>query len=109
MEKLVELLNQFEKEKIINEWWSVDEDDNYFWRSVENWKIVNRDYDPDAHSFMNEYIISKKYEFIKWLVEKNKIDFSIMRISPWYELYENFIMYLSIQDDPIKYLIAYLK
>lgn len=108
MEKLVELLNQFEKEKIINEWWSVDEDDNYFWRSIENWKIVNRDYDPDAHSFMNEYIISKKYGFIKWLVGKNKIDFSILRINAWYELYENFIMYLSIQDDPIKYLISYL-
>lgn len=48
-------------------------------------------------------------QFIKWLVEKDKIDFSIMRINAWYELYENFIMYLSIQDDPIKYLISYLK
>ena len=109
MEKLVDLLNQYEKEKIINEWWSVDEDDNYFWRCVENWKIVNWSYDPDAHQFLERYITSKDCDFIERLVKKDKIDFSIMRINAWYELYENFIMYLSIQDDPIKYLISYLK
>lgn len=118
MEKLVELLNRFEKEKIIGEWWSVDEDDNYFWRSIENWKIVNRDYDPDAHLFMNEYIISKKFEFIKWLFDKDKIDWSKFHKYSFYKKDNKFIQYydceslsmaLSISDTPIEDLISYLK
>lgn len=118
MKKLVMLLNEYEKEKIINEWWSVDEDDNYFWRSIENWKIVNRDYDPDAHSFMNEYIISKKFWFIKWLVENDKINrdkFYDENILKWFmtltkeEKADSIIMNLSIQDEPINFLISILK
>lgn len=126
MEKLVDLLNKYEKEKIINEWWSVDEDDNYFWRSIENWKIVNWDYDPDAHKFMNEYIISKKYEFVKWLVEKAHINvhkihstvFHSGRLYHWKDkttadrVNDNYvdllIMFLSVSYDPINLLISFL-
>lgn len=125
MEKLVELLNKFEKEKIIKNWWYVDEDDEYFWRSIENWKIVNRDYDPDAHGFMKYYIISKDFEFIKRLVENYKIDlYELEKI--WYEKiiydcywqyrkivnysdYEILLMLLAIKDDPLKFLSQIIK
>ena len=123
MEKLVELLNKFEKEKIIKNWWYVDEDDEYFWRSIENWKIVNWDYDPDAHSFMKYYIISKDFEFINRLCEKDLIDKATVEYSTdieifhrrrWQinkavEVYERAIMLLSIAENPIDLLISFLK
>ena len=126
LKKIVELLNKYEKERIINKWWSVDEEDNYFWRSVEDWKIVNRDYDPDAHSFMQEYITSRRFEFIKWLVERGYINVYKIhdvvlhsgRLYHWKDkttadrVNENYVdlltMFLSIQDNPIQFLIDIL-
>lgn len=125
MEKIVDLLNKYEKEKIINEWWSVDEDDNYFWRSIENWKIVNRDYDPDAHQFMVDYVIGKRCWFIEWLVKKWFIDWGKVHdkeIESWYDIArvdyrsmslmqertDRLLMVLSIQENPIKVLISLL-
>lgn len=51
-------------------------------------------------------LISKKYWFIQWLVENDKIDF--------YQLdtvksTNNLIMALSIQDEPLKFLAFVLK
>ena len=102
MEKLLNLLNEYEKEK--NNYPELYDDRVFEW-----WRIINRSYDPDAHKYLERYITSKDCDFIERLVKKDKIDFSIMRINPWYELYENMIMYLSVQENPIKYLIAYLK
>lgn len=125
MEKLVELLNKFEKEKIINNWWYVDEDDEYFWRSIENWKIVNRSYDPDAHSFMKYYIISKDFEFVERLFKTDKVDnyklYDALKTenrdfrytkddkSPLEQRIDVFIMLLNISKDPMKILFQILK
>ena len=125
MEKLVELLNKFEKEKIIKDWWYVDEDDEYFWRSLEWWDIVNRSFDPDAHWFFKYQIISKDFEFIKRLCEKDLIDKATVeystdieiyhwerwkiRINKPVEVYERAIMLLSIAENPIDLLISFLK
>lgn len=125
MEKLVELLNKFEKEKIINNWWSVDEDDEYFWRSIENWKIVNWDYDPDAHSFMKYYIFSKDFEFVERLFKTEKVDnyklydafktenrdfrYTKDDKSPLEQRIDVFIMLLNISKDPMKILLQILK
>ena len=61
-----------------------------------------------------EEIISKKFWFIKWLVENDKIDTS--KIKCWYiyndteeDKVKNVIMNLSISDTPIEDLISYLK
>lgn len=131
MEKLVELLNQFEKEKIISEWWRVDEDDEYFWRSLEWWDIVNWSFDPDAHWFFKYQIISKDFKFIERLVKKDKIDlqkvmeqnknwYDITRVNPDDNFIDNaieyddeldlfIIMLLAIQDDPLKFLSQIIK
>lgn len=123
MEKLVELLNKFEKEKTISEWLRVDEDDEYFWRSIEDWEIVNWSYDRDAHGFMKYYIISKDFEFIKWLVDKDKIDLEWFEYSYYFKIKDNsycsnkndiltehiLIMLLSIAENPIDLLISFLK
>lgn len=124
MEKLVELLNKFEKEKIISEWWYVDEDDEYFWRSLEWWDIVNRSFDPDAHWFFKYQIISKDFKFIERLVKKDKVDVEKLlniqneyfRLQIWNDNYnsENYfvdglLMLLAIQDDPLQFLSWIIK
>ena len=67
-------------------------------------------------------LISKNFWFIKWLVDNDKIRNDIYRPIPvsiqfnieWWvqyfdELEDRIIMKLSIQDNPIEYLISYLK
>jgi hypothetical protein len=53
------------------------------------------------------YLISKKYWFIKWLVENEKIDENKIFNDCW--LYYSVLMKLAIQDEPIKFLISILK
>jgi hypothetical protein len=106
MEKLIELLNEFENT------------DNW-----ENWHQVE---------FRESKIISKKFWFIKWLVENDKIDTDAYKTvysgdldkwktltmsSGWDEfyqitehwVYESLLMLLSISSSPIDDLISYLR
>jgi len=103
MEKLIKLLNEY--------------DDNN-WGVTDYWALFNK---------MNEWIsdaeylqvISKKFWFIKRLVEQNKIDDSKVWNSDmlsvqYHDLvndykYEWLIMILSISENPISDLISYLK
>jgi len=92
MEKLVELLNEYELEK-----------DNYS-------GVISEE---DIYYYSVLYI-SKKFWFIKWLVENDKIDRE--RINDrWWDMSihfpdeELFIMSLSISNTPIEDLILYLK
>ena len=91
MEKLIELLNEYEGQDT----WSYDEEMGmpYYW-----W---GDDCDYEA------YLISKKYWFIKWLVENEKIDENKIFNDCW--LYYSVLMKLAIQDEPIKFLISILK
>lgn len=99
MDKLIELLNEY--------------DDNN-WEVTDYWALFNR---------MNEWIsetedlqiISKKYWFIKWLVDNDKIDFIKLDDNPdWYDIntereYLDLVALLSIQDEPTSFLISILK
>ena len=120
MEKLIELLNEYQWQDS----WSYDEKQGtpYIW-----W---GDDLDYEC------YIISKKYWFIKWLVENEKIDFEsenypLKKCYPYYDdvlaivsqnintyedyckscydKYESLLMLLSIQDNPIEFLVSILK
>lgn len=66
------------------------------------------------------YIISKDFEFIKRLVENDKIDRDKELKENWlfrkyfYDLeyvknYDRLVMWLSVEDDPISFLISLLK
>lgn len=72
-----------------------------------------------------EYLYTKKFWFIKWLVNENKIDTDKLE-KIWYEKiiyeyywqyktiveysdYESLLMLLSISDTPIEDLISYLR
>ena len=118
MEKLIELLNEYKEEKNIC---NTDMD----WQlEIWNYRYVNY---PCA-----ERLCSKKYWFIKWLVDNDKINFNLVeRVWSWdfiydmngnpyyhsctcedleeYDEVDRVIMLLAIQDEPIEFLIFILK
>lgn len=121
LENLVDLLNKHLKEtrkknEDIGEYLNYAED----WRRVFLYEIDWAYYDIDEC-----VILSKKYGFIKWLIENDKIDFGkVKRVYKnkrvcnidnaridyiAYGKYESLLMLLSIQDNPIEFLISILK
>ena len=121
--KLIELLNEYEKKEFKSEfyewekwiWW----DTNLFRRDTrdEEWSHI---YSTTADT----YVISKKYGFIWWLVENDKIDWlkfygeneytpiwvnAKSDIDQVYSVGEQILMTLSISDTPIEDLLLYLK
>jgi len=102
MDKLIELLNEYDKyrwEKRRIYWWT-------------KWKV-----ELDVN-----LIIFKKFWFIKWLVENDKVDLDKIK-EIWikhngkmdidglyrFPVYERLLMLLSISDTPIEDLISYLR
>ena len=117
MEKLIELLKEY-IENYGNDA-KVREEENYIldtWIEFVYWSRV----------YLYETIISKKFWFIQWLVENEKIDLEKVKEKIWIpcfvwyteweiscvndkEDYEQLLMLLSIQDNPIDYLCEILK
>ena len=115
MEKLIELLNEYDS------WWSYDD---YYW-PFQYWQ------DSDAYHLCKYQLVSKEYWFIKWLVENDKIDIKKLVVKGemrswldfdnkkwneesgeeiWNKYYSELcLMLLSISDTPIDDLISYLK
>lgn len=99
MEKFVELLNEYGNE-ICNHWGNYQTDMDFT--------------DRDTY-----WYLSKKFWFIWWLVENDKIDFDGIqnvfyrnkRYKEYrdYSDYESLLMLLAIQDEPIDFLISVLK
>ena len=111
MEKLIELLNEFEKStsKVM-----------YIWKN--EWTLHYYDNYKDENIFDNVRlkIISKEYWFIQWLCDSRKIDrdkfdeyFEKWKCEniwiTWVEDWELIQMLLSISDTPIQDLISFLK
>ena len=128
MEKLIELLNDYEKWKWEEYWrwnyvWGIDkENKNIFASRFPDWAYI-------CEEESRAIIICKGYDFIKWLVDNDKIDydkakgFKLLPLDTviWFRLGENekeslnrlnyykLLMLLSIQDNPIEFLISILK
>jgi len=115
MEKLRELLNEFDP-YIAKDW---EHRDN-LWYGVIWWGSAI--FTPEIWVLK---IISKEYWFIEWLVKNNKIDWDFNELKPimldpgcdmeeWLygeevDKVDMVLMYLSIQEDPIWFLISILK
>lgn len=111
MEKLIELLNKYSKKK-----------HNIAMREL-NWEYWQWFHYLNYWSSYSELLmVSKKYEFIKRLVENDKINLEkmwrfkaerkntqIIAIANKSDFYLSLLMLLSIQDKPIDYLISILK
>ena len=115
MEKLVKLLNEYHFSWTEYVWYYLDEEENRIYfrtKVVDKWLI-------DEQRISDERIISKKFWFIKWLVDNGKIDVeSYCRITSVERKWEkdvyrdevdSLIMLLAISDTPIDDLISILK
>lgn len=107
MEKLIELLNEYEKD--ISLWSEAD------WREFD-WNLHYYCNYKDEYVFDNVYyrIISKNFWFIKWLVDNDKIDLDklekkVLKENLIRKFDEWLLMLLSIQEKPIDFLISILK
>ncbi len=112
IKKLIELLNEFEKER--KSWWTYESFDEY--DSVFHCKVVKTIFELD-----DSFVLSKKYGFIKWLVDNDKIDLGSRNPLIIYEyknegekqrpysFNEEMLIRLAISDSPIDDLISYLK
>jgi len=100
MEKLLQLLNEYWKGSSF-QFTGYDRELSVFNTNLKAASIT---------SIPEETIISKKFWFIQWLIDNNKtkeIEYWL-----WYTFYsesDNLIRLLSIQDEPIEFLISILK
>lgn len=109
--KLVRLLKEYEEWKVEKYWiW------NYIWLLDKDLWIIFADRFPDrvyiSQDESRAIIISKGYNFIKWLVDNDKIDLLKLdnRIALLdFNKVDRVLMALSIQESPIEYLISILR
>lgn len=117
MEKLIELLNEYDPYIA-----SDGEHRDNLWGYAYQWHSA-----VFPKELAESYIISARYGFIKWLVENEKIDYEKIEkqtkcknIVGWKEFldfdierdftpYEEVLMWLAIQDEPIEFLVSILK
>ena len=117
--KLIELLNEYETPRSWIVYKSYDDYDWFFY-----W--VDCDWETEI-AWSDSLICSKKFWWIWWLVEneklwdnKNSDRYTMMKLMraeinewtgvfEWTKRYEFVIMILSIQDEPIEFLISILK
>lgn len=105
MDNLLELLNEYQEQKGSEIRFKRIDDSDFF----VCWDDVWLGY---------ETILSKKFGFIKHLVENDKIE-PLWKYIGWetdedepyikFDLVDQYIAYLSIQDNPIEFLISILR
>lgn len=106
MEKLIELLNEYEQENL-KVWLLADK-----WEFDWNLHYYSQYQDELVFTDVDLRIISARYGFIKWLVDNDKIDWT--NVDNEWETYEfselnKLIMLLSIQDSPVEFLCEILR
>ena len=110
MEKLIELLNEFETPQSWVVFKSYDDyDGTFYWVDIDGETEI---------AWSDSMILSKRFQWVKWLVENDKIDwkrFYEKNILKWFititkeEKADSIIMNLSISDTPIDLLCSILK
>ena len=109
MEKLLQLLNEYQTQRGSKFKFSSYDERSQSFLLIDSNEV-----------FWEEAIISKKFWFIQWLVDQNKVEFDRARdrsdfpllYAGWWEFYSDadlIVATLSIEDDPISFLISVLK
>lgn len=126
MEKLLKLINEYEESRwtVIDDW--LTEEERESWAIIEEkplrsefqWHLRHCNANTVAFEkdTFDAYALSKKYGFIKWLVDNNHIDLDEVadRMESWMNTdnscdIANVQMDLAISDNPISDLISILK
>lgn len=109
IKKLIELLNEYETPQSWVVFKSYDNyDGTFYW--------VDCDWETEI-AWSDSYILGKRFWFIQWLVENEKIDFekklNTLRfeslVNQTLDSYLALLMLLSIQDEPISFILSILK
>ena len=109
MEKLIELFKDY-----VENYWNDTKDPTIDIGVIYDWQWFY----VGARFYSDEKVLSKKFWFIKWLVDNDKIELKawplywfqpIMNNRQPFTLYETLLMLLSIQDNPIEWLCEILK
>ena len=126
MEKLLKLINEYEESRwtTIDDWLTEEEREEWaiieetpMWSEYE-WHLRHCNANKVAFEkdTFDAYALSKKYGFIKWLVDNNHIDLDEVadRMESWMNTdnscdIANVQMDLAISDNPISDLISILK
>ena len=99
--KLIELLNEFETPQSWVVFKSYDDyDGTFYWVDIDGETEI---------AWSDSYICGKRFWWIWWLVENDKIDIEKFPQIMEYSDYESLLMLLSISDTPIEDLVSYLK
>lgn len=103
--KLIDLLYEYQKIECFYPLYYEEEENKIY-------------FDSDTMIWAEQYLISKDFWFIKWLVENEKVK-PLRKFIGWetdedepyiqFDLVDQYIAYLSIQDEPISFLISLLK
>ena len=126
MEKLIELLNEYE--------YSLFEDKSLATQrwDIQDWIVFEKDFCEDIDKPRDltmdiTHLISHRFWFIKWLVENDKIEtekvweiwfiwkydfetnYYLVDEDNVYDKCETLLMLLAIQDEPIRFLCEILK
>lgn len=102
--KLIKLLNEYlnDGQERLYACYPLDEDFDKFFHT-KDWEWIIEE----------AQVISKKFWFIWWLVENDKIEAHEIRFDNYewteFDKVDSTIMLLSIQDNPIEFLISILK
>ena len=115
MEKLLNILNEYKKTRVKEYWieFNIWEEKWELHIIIDDWQYNYSWWTCDTDIAIS-YIISKKFWFISWLVDNDKIDISK---TPWHYIYhytdedvvKEALMQLAIQYEPIDFLISILK
>ena len=112
MEKLINLLNEFETPQSWVVFKSYDDyDGTFYWVDIDGETEI---------AWSDSMILSKRFQWVKWLVENDKIDRDKELKENWlfrkyfYDLeyvknYDRLVMWLSVEDEPIEFLTSILK
>lgn len=108
MEKLLQLLNEYRP---------LETDMKYY---IADWDVYIKENTVVSNNFTPR-VISEKFWFIEWLVAGGMIDYAkvediccrdvdlYFKNRDFYGKYKRLLMLISIQDDPIRFLVSILK
>ena len=95
--KLIDLLYEYQKIECFYPLYYEEEENKIY-------------FDSDTMIWAEQYLISKDFWFIQWLVENEKVkELRPIEEERIYTQEELLLMELAIQDEPIKFLISILK